>query len=177
MGVVFRARQISLNRTVALKLISAGELASQALVQRFHLEAEAAAGLHHPNIVPIYETGEVKGQHFFSMELIEGVALDKRITKVGFAEPGDAGEAQPLSRDRQAVRDPLPDAHGPSSLPGRHSPGNPPKSGRRGTAASDHAGRNGGPRSGDYLHEVPRHLTPEFTVSLLPSMPVPVGSR
>src|SRR4030095_12511846 len=66
MGIVYRARQISLNRSVALKMIVAGQLGTPRLVQRFQLEAKMAARLDHPNIVPIYEVGMYEGQHFYS---------------------------------------------------------------------------------------------------------------
>ena len=79
MGIVYRARQLNLNRNVAVKLIVPERLNSPKAVERFHAEAEATANLDHPNIVPIYETGEVEGRHYFIMKLIEGQTLTQQI--------------------------------------------------------------------------------------------------
>jgi serine/threonine-protein kinase len=80
-GVVYRARQKRLNRTVALKVIAYAQLASKAHVKRFRQEAETAASLDDPCIVPIYDVGERDGCCYFSMKLVEGAQIDEAIKR------------------------------------------------------------------------------------------------
>ena len=82
MGIVYKARQLSLNRLVALKMIRNAEFASEEQVRRFQNEAEAVAALDHPGIVPIYEVGKYEDQRYFSMKLVEGQGLDKKLDEL-----------------------------------------------------------------------------------------------
>jgi serine/threonine protein kinase len=105
MGVVYEARQVSLNRKVALKVLSGGLGLTPKAVQRFRREAEAAARLHHTNVVPVYATGEQDGTHFYAMELIDGPSLDHVIrdmrTPVSSAGPPStaSGDCSRLSSE------------------------------------------------------------------------------
>jgi eukaryotic-like serine/threonine-protein kinase len=102
MGVVYKARQTTLNRLVALKMIRSGGFASPGDVRRFYAEAEAAAKLDHPGIVPVYEVGEVEGQHFFSMAFVHGQSLMDRVKASG--PPGPQAAAQMLKTIAEAVQ-------------------------------------------------------------------------
>lgn len=82
MGVVYRAHQISLGRSVALKVLPFAAVLDQRQITRFKNEAQAAAGLHHPNIVPVYSVGCERGVHYYSMQLIEGQSLDHAIAQL-----------------------------------------------------------------------------------------------
>jgi serine/threonine protein kinase/WD40 repeat protein len=106
MGVVYKARQVSLNRVVALKMILTGQLASGADVVRFRTEAEAVASLDHPYIVSVYEVGTHEEQHYFTMKLIDGGSLSESLAKgrwsIGTRE-GERRAAQLMAKVARAV--------------------------------------------------------------------------
>jgi len=87
MGIVYKAAQKQLAREVALKMVSEVGMATQSDVLRFYAEAQSAAGLNHPGIVPVYEAGCIDGQHFFTMGFVEGIGLDVAITKNNLTLP------------------------------------------------------------------------------------------
>ena len=108
MGVVYRARQVSLGRAVALKMIATGQFASPSLVQRFQVEAGAAARLDHPNIVPIYEIGQHRRQVYYSMKLVPGGNLAQWNAKCGVRDAAwQRRAAALLIKIAQAIQTPI----------------------------------------------------------------------
>lgn len=104
MGVVYLAEQHSLGRMVALKVLAPELMTSPRTVERFRREAQAAAGLHHTNIVPVFGTGEDQGRHFYVMQFIEGQSLDRVL---GTLNPsGTIGETGTLTNGGEAIEEP-----------------------------------------------------------------------
>jgi serine/threonine protein kinase len=105
MGVVYKARQVALNRVVALKMIRAGEGADQLELARFRQEAEAVAGLNHPHVLPVYDFGEYRGLPYFTMEFVAGGSL-ARLLAAGPLPPREAAALlETLARTVQYVHD------------------------------------------------------------------------
>lgn len=103
MGVVFRARQVELDRDVAVKLVLSGQLASEEQRMRLRLEAEAVASLQHPNIVQVYDAGDFNSQPFLVMEFVPGESLDRHMEKSAFSCREAAALIETLSRGIHAA--------------------------------------------------------------------------
>jgi serine/threonine protein kinase/Flp pilus assembly protein TadD len=113
MGVVYEAEQISLGRRVALKVLPLAAALDSRHLQRFHNEARAAAGLHHSHIVPVYGVGSERGVHFYAMQYIDGLPLDRlldRLRRAAGRPAGPAGEVTAASPPPQGVEAPAADA-------------------------------------------------------------------
>lgn len=124
MGVVFEARQVSLNRRVALKVLNAGLGLNSKAIERFGREAEAAAKLHHTNIVPVYATGNQGDVHFYAMEMIDGPSLDRVIRQLRKAATSSNGLEENVGLDSAESPNLLTTLTmpGPVSEPAGHDP-------------------------------------------------------
>jgi serine/threonine protein kinase len=123
MGVVYEAEQISLGRRVALKVLPFASTLDPKQLQRFKNEAQAAAGLHHTNIVPVFATGSERGVHFYAMQFIEGQTLAQMIAELrqpseprAHSEPRPSGSGEQLSDETTAYAPP-PDGRGADATP------------------------------------------------------------
>lgn len=105
MGIVYKARQLGLNRLVALKMLLSANHAGEEELARFRAEAEALAALRHPNVVQVYEAGEWSGRPYFSMELVEGGTLAGRMTGEPFASREAAELIETLAGAVQAAHE------------------------------------------------------------------------
>lgn len=104
MGVVYKARQTSLGRIVALKVLRAGAMAVPKHARRFEREAQAAARLHHTNIVPVFGVGHQDGIHYYVMQWIEGEGLDRVIAELGRMETAGETTAAASAKSEDARR-------------------------------------------------------------------------
>ena len=102
MGIVYKARQVSLDRIVAVKMLLFGQYASEEFVHRFRIEASAAASLQHPNIVAIHEVGVHQGQHYFAMDFVDGQNLAQFV-----AQSASARQARGRLREDHCRSDPV----------------------------------------------------------------------
>ena len=105
MGVVYKAEDTQLERTVALKFLAAHLLRDEEARKRFHREAKAAASLHHPNVCPVYEIAEAEGQTFIAMAFIEGESLDKRVEQGPLKIPEALDIAQQIAQGLEAAHE------------------------------------------------------------------------
>lgn len=99
MGVVYEARQLSLNRRVALKVLPFAAVLDERQISRFRTEAQAAAGLHHPHIVPVFAVGQERGLHYYAMQLIEGQSVAQALAELRQKETEPAPVAQGAETD------------------------------------------------------------------------------
>ena len=96
MGIVYEARQVSLNRRVALKMLPFAAVLDERQIARFRTEAQAAASLHHPNIVPVFAVGQQQGVHYYAMQFVDGQSLSHALDEVRQGEVAAAKEASTL---------------------------------------------------------------------------------